>query len=79
MNKITKKKKPIFVYEESMESGSLGSFLSTKYSTNIIVFGIDDLFIKENEEKQILTGLELNTKAIVNKIAKEIGKENTKC
>jgi len=79
MNKITKKKKPIFVYEESMESGSLGSFLGTKYSTNIITFGIDDLFIKENEEKQIITGLELNTKAIVNKIAKEIGKENTKC
>lgn len=79
MNKIVKKKKPIFVYEESMKTGSLGSFLSTNYKADIITFGIEDLFVSQGKREEILECLELDKKTIIKKIMKEVKKVKNKC
>ena len=69
---IVKKDKPIFVYEESMKVGSLGSYLGTITDKNIITYGIDDLFVHQGSRKDLLVGLELDKNTIYKKIKKEI-------
>ena len=77
--KILNKNKPIFVYEESMRIGSLGSFLKTLTNKNITIFGIEDLFVKQGKRSEKLIDLELDTNTIYKKIKKEIKGANKKC
>lgn len=77
--KITNKNKPIFVYEESMKIGSLGSYLKTLTNKNIEIFGIEDQFVQQGKRKEKLIDLELDINTITKKIKKEIKKENKKC
>lgn len=72
--KIINKKKTIFVYEESMKIGSLGSYLSTISEENIHVFGIEDLFVKQGKREEILKDLELDKDTIYKKMKKIIKK-----
>lgn len=72
--KIKSKNKPIFVYEESMKIGSLGSYLSTISDKNIYVYGIEDLFVKQGKRKEILKDLELDIDTIYKKIKKVVKK-----
>ena len=72
--KIINKKKTIFVYEESMKIGSLGSYLSTISEGNIHVFGIEDLFVKQGKREEILKDLELDKDTIYKKMKKIIKK-----
>ena len=76
--KILSKNKPIFVYEESMRIGSLGSYLSTLTAKNIIIYGIEDLFVKQGKRKELLVDLELDVNSIYKKIKKEV-KKGKKC
>lgn len=71
---IIKKDKPIFVYEESMKTGSLGSYLGTLTNKNIITYGVEDLFVHQGSRKELLVGLELDKNTIYKKIKKEIGR-----
>ncbi len=71
-NKIQKKNKPIFVYEESMKIGSLGSYLNTISNKNIITYGVEDTFVKQGSRKEILIHLHLDPESIYNNIKKEL-------
>lgn len=77
--KIINKNKPIFVYEESMKIGSLGSYLKTLTDKEIKIFGIEDQFVQQGKRKEKLIDLELDVNTITKKIKKEIKKENKKC
>ena len=72
LKKILEKNKPIFVYEESMEIGSLGSYLKTKTNSNITIFGIKDNFVMQGKREELLKELELDVKSIYNKIKKDM-------
>jgi len=74
MKRIIKKEKPIFVYEESMKNGSLGSYLSTNYNANIITFGVEDEFVHQGEREEILKLLNLDTIKVAEKIKNEVKK-----
>jgi len=76
--KIINKDKPIFVYEESMKIGSLGSYLGTLTDKEIIVYGIPDFFVRQGKRKDLLVDLELDTDSIYKKIKKEV-KKGKKC
>lgn len=76
--KIISKNKPIFVYEESMKTGSLGSYLGTLTDREITVFGIEDLFVKQGKRKDLLVDLELDPDSIVKKIKRRV-KKDKKC
>ena len=71
MNKINI---PIFVYEESTEIGSLGSYLKTKYDKDITVFGISDNFVKQGGRQDILKELGLDYNSIKKKIEGKLKK-----
>lgn len=71
---IIKKDKPIFVYEESMKVGSLGSYLGLLTDKNIITYAIEDLFVHQGNRKELLVGLELDKNTIYKKIKKEINR-----
>ena len=71
---MKKIKAPIFVYEESTEIGSLGSYLKTKYDKDITVFGISDTFVKQGSRSDILKELELDSETIKKKIEDKIKK-----
>lgn len=71
-NKIVNKNKPIFVYEESMKIGSLGSYLSTLTNKEIEIFAIEDEFIKCGSREELLKYLELDKTSIINKIRKKM-------
>jgi len=76
---IVKKNKPIFVYEESMEVGSLGSYLKTFSDVKISIFGIPDLFVRQGKREELLEDLELDINSVYKKIKKEVKKVNKKC
>ena len=71
MNKINI---PIFVYEESTEIGSLGSYLKTKYDKDITVFGISDNFVKQGSRQEVLKELNLDSESIKKKIESKLKK-----
>lgn len=73
-NKIIEKKKPIFVYEESMKIGSLGSYLTTLTNKDITIYAIEDEFVKCGSREELLVYLELDSKSIINKIRKKLKK-----
>lgn len=73
-NKILSKNKPIFVYEESMKVGSLGSYLKTKTNKEVHIFGIEDIFVKQGKRNEILKDLELDSNSIYKKIKEIIAK-----
>lgn len=77
--KILKKKKPIFVYEESMEIGSLGSYLKTCCDAKIEIFGIPDMFVRQGNREELLKDLELDSDSVYRKIKKSIKKGIKKC
>lgn len=68
--KIENKNKPIFVYEESMTIGSLGSYLKTISKKNITIMGIDDVFIPQGTRKELLKWLKLDELSIYQRIKK---------
>lgn len=70
-NKILSKQKPIFVYEESMKTGSLGAYLKTLTNENIYIFAIEDEFVLQGNRDEILKDLKLDYESVYNKI-KEI-------
>ena len=70
---IIKTNKPIFIYEESMINGSLGSILSIeiqKYNTQskIYIFGIDDAFLTHGTRDELLALEQLDENSVYNKI-----------
>ena len=71
-NKIVKKNKPIFVYEEVMEIGSLGSYLKTLTNADIKIFAIKDEFVLQGKRSELLKRLELDTDSIYRKIKRDI-------
>ena len=71
-NEITKKNKPIFVYEESMQIGSLGSYLSSITDKEIITYAIKDEFVNEGTREELLEYLGLDTDTIYNKMKEVI-------
>ena len=71
-NEITKKNKPIFVYEESMQIGGLGSYLSSITDKEIITYAIKDEFVNEGTREELLEYLGLDTDTIYNKIKEVI-------
>lgn len=60
--------KPIFVYEESMSVGSLGSYLSTISSKKIITYGIIDKFIMQGSRDELLKSIGLDKKSVYEKV-----------
>jgi len=70
-NKIINKNKPIFVYEESMKTGSLGAYLKTLTNAEIYIFAIKDEFVLQGNRDELLKDLELDYESVYNKI-KEI-------
>lgn len=73
-NKIIKKGKPIFVYEESMKIGSLGSYLKTLTNENIEIFGVEDNFVLQGKRNEILKTCGLDEDTIISKIKKNLRK-----
>lgn len=71
-NEITNKNKPIFVYEESMQIGGLGSYLSSITDKVIITYAIKDEFVNEGTREELLEYLGLDTDTIYNKIKEVI-------
>ena len=71
-NKILNKNKPIFVYEESMKIGSLGSFLSTLTDKKINIFAIEDKFVMQGKREEILASLNLDNKSIYKSIKRTL-------
>lgn len=71
-NEITKKNKPIFVYEESMQIGGLGSYLGSITDKEIITYAIKDEFVNEGTREELLEYLGLDTDTIYNKIKEVI-------
>ena len=68
--------KKIYVYEESMYTGSLGSYLvnyanEKGYKGKIKIFGIDDEFVLQGKKSEVLKKLELDPESIENKILKK--------
>ncbi|MEG2250351.1 MAG: transketolase C-terminal domain-containing protein, partial [Bacilli bacterium] len=64
---------PIFIYEESSLTGSLGSILSTYainngYTPKMKIFAVNDIFVKQGNTDKILEFLELDYKSISKKI-----------
>lgn len=70
-NKIINKNKPIFVYEESMKTGSLGAYLKTLTNADIHIFAIKDEFVLQGNRNELLKDLELDYESVYKKI-KEI-------
>ena len=61
--------KPIFVYEESLEIGSLGSLLAKdSNNANIYTFGIKDKFDAHASRDELIKLNELDEESVVNKI-----------
>ena len=71
-DKIIKKNKPIFVYEESMKIGSLGSYLRTITNKDITIFAIEDEFVMQGKREEILKSLNLDTNSIYQKIKEKL-------
>lgn len=71
-NEITKKNKPIFVYEESMQIGGLGSYLGSITDKEIITYAIKDEFVNEGTREELLEYLGLDTDTIYNKMKEVI-------
>ena len=74
---ILKEYKNIFIYEETTNINSLGSYLvnyaiDNNYKGNIKVFATKDEFVKQGKRDEILKYLELDEKSITNKIKKVI-------
>ncbi len=78
-DKIIKKKKAIFVYEESMKIGSLGSYLRTLTNEKIHIYAIEDLFVKQGKREEILKDLELDADTIYRKIKKVVKRGDKRC
>lgn len=70
--KIISKNKKIFVYEESMIVGSLGSYLKTLTNQDIIIYGVKDSFVLQGSRNEVLKMLELDDESIYYKIKKEM-------
>ena len=61
--------KPIFVYEESMEIGSFGSFLSLEsINADIYTFGVKDEFSTHGTRDELIKMNGLDEESIINKI-----------
>ena len=71
-DKIIKKNKPIYVYEESMKIGSLGSYLKTKTNANIEILAIDDEFVLQGKRSELLKELKLDSNSVYEKIKKDL-------
>ena len=68
--------KKIYVYEESMYTGSLGSYLvnyanEKGYKGKIKIFAIPDEFVLQGKKSEVLKKLELDPESIENKILKK--------
>ena len=62
-------KKPIFVYEESMEIGSLGSLLAKdSMDSNVYCFGIKDKFCPHASRDELIKMNHLDEESIINSI-----------
>lgn len=72
--KIVSKNKPIFVYEESMEIGSLGSYLKTFTDSEIKIFAIKDEYVYQGKRNELLKRLNLDIDSIYKRIKKELKK-----
>jgi len=59
---------PIFVYEEVVNIGSLGSYLKSISEKDITCFGIDDKFIKQGSRNLIMKDLNLDYESVLQKI-----------
>ena len=73
-NKILNKNKPIFVYEESMKIGSLGSYLKTLTNKPINVIGVPDKFVYQGKREELLKRLNMDINSLYKIIKKEINK-----
>ena len=69
-NRILAKNKPIFVYEESMKIGSLGSYLQEISDQKVNIFAVEDQFVPQGKREEILKELELDIDSIFKKIVK---------
>ena len=68
-NEILNLRKPIFVYEESMEIGSLGSLLAKDcIDSQIYSFGVKDAFNFHASREELIKENELDEDSIINKI-----------
>ena len=77
LNEILTENKLIFVYEEVVKLGSLGSMISSYahdngYQARIISIGIKDEFIPQGSREELLKMLELDTKSVYERIKKEV-------
>jgi len=73
IDKLIKKKNPIFIYEESSKIGSLGNYitpilLERGFSSKIYNYAIEDKFIEHGAKNIILQQLELDINSIYKKI-----------
>jgi len=59
---------PIFVYEEVVNIGSLGSYLKSISDKDITCFGIDDKFVKQGNRELIMKDLGLDVESVLTKI-----------
>ena len=79
-NKLMDKNKPIFVYEESIDSSSLGAYLSQEsmkypeFNNKIYTFGIPDEYINIGTRDELIKDLNLDEQSVEKKII-EILKE----
>ncbi len=71
-DKITKKNKPIFVYEESMRVGSLGSYLKSITDSKVIIYAILDEFVPQGTRSECLLDLGLDANTIYENIKREL-------
>ena len=76
-DKILKKYKNIFIYEEQTMINSLGFYLincanSKGYKGNIKLFAIDDEYVKQGKKEEVLKELKLDVDSVANRIKKNM-------
>ena len=75
LKRIAKSNKPIFIYEEAMKKGGLGSMILEYLSDNdlpinVRIFAIDDKFVLQGNRDELMKDLKLDTKSICKSIKK---------
>lgn len=73
---IAKTNKPIYIYEESMKKGSLGSVLATDisnydYKGKLRIFAINDEFLTHAKRDELIELCSLDEETIINEIKKD--------
>ena len=77
LKEISKQNKPVFIYEEVVRIGSLGSeiakyLLEHHYNNIFYDYAIPDEFIKQGKKEEVIKSLKLDNSSIIKDIEKRL-------